>query len=80
MDPNIGRLYEKMNEKQHSHPNTIKIWREYIAVKHHNLLKDIDGCYDMLEKTNTNEDLSLEQMIITANIIKIITTTSNNNT
>ena len=78
MDHNIDRLYARMNEKEHTHPNTIKIWREYIATKYCNFIKDVDSCYDMLEKTDTIEDLSLDQMYMTVNLVKLIT--SNNNT
>ena len=53
-------LQNRLDEYRDSHPNLVKLWKEYIKVKRINYMKAIVDCDDMIRNLETNRDISVE--------------------
>ena len=72
MESRIRNIEASLSNNNETHPNLIKIWKEYICIKKQNLETALTQCERMLEKISSFEDQSPEQLAITSGIIKMV--------
>ena len=57
-------LQNRLNEYSDSHPNLVKLWKEYIKVKRISYLKSIVDCEDMITNLTTSRDISPDTIVM----------------
>jgi len=57
-------LQNKLDEYRDSHPNLVKLWKEYIKVKRISYLKSIVDCEDMITNLTISRDISPETIVM----------------
>jgi len=58
--------------KKDSHPNLTKLWREYIKLKKMRFIIELTRCDNMLNYIDRMPDQTPEQIILTAQILKMV--------
>ena len=51
-------LQNRLNQYRESHPNLVKLWKEYIKVKRISYLKSIVDCESMILNLTNSRDIS----------------------
>ena len=51
-------LQNRLDQYRHSHPNLVKLWKEYIKVKRISYLKSIVDCESMILNLTNSRDIS----------------------
>lgn len=75
MDKQFDIVEQKLNSKINTHPNIAMIWKEYLNIKKRRLIKEMTDCEKMLKNLDNVSDQSPEQMLLIANILKMVLTT-----
>jgi hypothetical protein len=57
-------LQNRLDEYRDSHPNLVKLWKEYIKVKRISYLKSIVDCEDMITNLTISRDISPETIVM----------------
>jgi len=57
-------LQNRLDEYRDSHPNLIKLWKEYIKVKRISYLKSIVDCESMIENLINSRDISPDTIVM----------------
>tara|TARA_B100000214_G_C23442161_1_gene389736 strand:- start:132 stop:374 length:243 start_codon:yes stop_codon:yes gene_type:complete len=57
-------LQNRLDEYRDSHPNLVKLWKEYIKVKRISYLKSIVDCESMIENLINSRDISPDTIVM----------------
>ena len=57
-------LQNRLDEYRDSHPNLVKLWKEYIKVKRISYLKSIVDCESMIENLINSSDISPDTIVM----------------
>jgi len=57
-------LQNRLDEYRDSHPNLVKLWKEYIKVKRISYLKSIVDCESMIENLINIRDISPDTIVM----------------
>ncbi len=57
-------LQNRLDEYRDSHPNLVKLWKEYIKVKRISYLKSIVDCESMIENLVNSRDISPDTIVM----------------
>jgi len=72
MDAQFDRINADLDKKKESHPNLTKLWREYINIKKLRFTLELARCDNMLNYIDRMPDQTPEQIVITAQILKMV--------
>ena len=57
-------LQNRLDEYRDTHPNLVKLWKEYIKVKRISYLKSIVDCESMIENLINSRDISPDTIVM----------------
>ncbi len=57
-------LQNRLDEYRDTHPNLVKLWKEYIKVKRISYLKSIVDCESMIENLVNSRDISPDTIVM----------------
>ena len=57
-------LQNRLDQYRDSHPNLVKLWKEYIKVKRISYLKSIVDCESMIENLINSRDISPDTIVM----------------
>ena len=72
MEERINKIETSLNANSISHPNLVKVWKEYLKIKKENLEKTLNHCEKMIENIDNVCDQSPEELFITYSCINTI--------
>ena len=72
MEARINKIEKSLNTKRITHPNLVKLWKEYLKIKKENLEKTLNHCEKMIENIDNICDQSPEELFITSSCLNTI--------
>lgn len=72
MEERINKIEELLNANITTHPNLVKLWKEYLKIKKENLEKTLSQCEKMVENIDNICDQSPEELFITSSCLNTI--------
>ena len=64
MDSSLNDILVKFEGYKETHPNIVNLWKRYINLRKQGMFQLIKQCLDVLEKIDTMNDFTVEELSI----------------